>query len=116
MKEPSEKLKAKWNKKLLDSGFEDIERPDGTLKPEVDYRSMDSTRGNGLNDGRQEYYYTAQDFLTRGKFANLLDYTVWKLHTEGMSYRNISKELKITFYNVRNAVKKIQKLARIKND
>lgn len=114
MKEPSEKLKAKWNKKLADSGFEDIERPDGTLKPEVDYRSLDSTRGDGLQDGRQEYYYTAQDFLNRGKFATLLDYTIWKLHTEGTSYRDIGKELSLTFYKIRTTIKKIQKLAGVK--
>jgi hypothetical protein len=114
MKEPSEKLKAKWNKKLADSGFVDIERPDGSLKPEVDYRSLDSTRGDSLQDGRQEYYYIAQDFLNRGKFANLLDYTVWKLHAEGMSFRDIGNELKLTFYKVRSTVKKIQKLAGVK--
>lgn len=114
MKEPSEKLKAKWNKKLADSGFEDIENADGSLKPEVDYRSMDSTRGDILHDGRQEYYSIAQDFLNRGKFATLLDYTIWKLHAEGMSYRDIGNELKLTFYKVRSTVKKIQKLAGVK--
>src|SRR5271166_6561839 len=111
MKEPSEKLKAKWNKKLKDSGFEDIENIDGTLKPEVDYRSMDSTRGDILHDGRQEYYSVAQEYLNRGKFATLQDYTIWKLHSEGMSYRDIGNELKLTFYKVRSAIKKIQKLA-----
>lgn len=114
MKEPSEKLKLKWNKRLKDSGFEDIENADGSLKPEVDYRSMDSTRGDILHDGRQEYYYVAQDFLNRGKFATLLDYTVWKLHTEGTSYRDIGNELKLTFYKVRSIVKKIQRLAGVK--
>jgi hypothetical protein len=114
VKNPSEKLKAKWNKKLADSGFIDIERPDGSLKPEVDYRSLDSTRGDGLQDGRQEYYAIVQDFLNRGKFATLMDYTVWKLHAEGLSYRDIGNELKLTFYRVRNIVKKIQKLAGVK--
>lgn len=114
MKEPSEKLKAKWYKKLADSGFEDIERPDGSLKTEVDYRSMDGTRGDGLEDGRQEYYEIAQDYLNRGKFATLLDYTVWKLHAEGVSYRDIGNELKLTFYKVRSIVKKVQLLAGVK--
>jgi Mor family transcriptional regulator len=114
MKEPSEKLKAKWNRKLADSGFQDIERADGSLKPEVDYRSLDSTRGNNLIDGRQEYYYTAQDFLNRGKFTSLLDYTVWKLHAEGMSYRTIGKELNLTFYKVNTIIKKVQHQAGIK--
>src|SRR6266576_5830924 len=111
MKEPSEKVKGKGNKKLAASGFEDIERSDGTLKPEVEYRSLESTRGDSLQDGRQEYYYIAQDFLNRGKFANLLDYTVWKLHTDGISYRDIGRELKLTFYKVRSTIKKVQKLA-----
>lgn len=114
MKEPSEKLKAEWNKKLKDSGFEDIERADGTLKPEVDYRSLDGTRGNGLKDARQEYDDIVQHFLNHGNFTNLVDYTVWKLHSEGMSYRDISNELKLTFYRVRSTVKKIQKLAGVK--
>jgi Mor family transcriptional regulator len=110
MKEPSEKLKAKWNKKLADSGFIDIERPDGSLKPEGDYRTVD----HGLQDGREEYYYSAQDFLNQGKFASLLDYTIWKMHAEGISYRQISAELKLTFYKVLNIVTKIQKLAKVR--
>jgi len=114
MKQPPEKLKAKWNKKLADSGFEDIERPDGTLKPEVDYRSLDSTRGDNLHDGRQEYYHAAQDFLNRGSFNSLLDYTIWKLHADGISYRAIGKELRATFYKVRTTIKKIQKLAGVR--
>lgn len=114
MKEPSEKLKAKWNKKLADSGFIDIERPDGSLIPEVDYRSLDGTRGSDFNDGRQEYYDIAQDYLNRGKFATLLDYTVWKMHAEGTSYRDIGKELNLTFYKVRSTIKKIQLLAGVK--
>lgn len=106
MKQPTEKLKLEWNKKLMASGFNDIENKDGTLKTEVDYRTTDYA----MKDGREEYYYKAQDFLNCGKFATLLDYTIWKMHSEGTSYRDIAKELNVTFYKIQRTVKKIQRL------
>jgi len=102
-----EKLKAKWDQKLIDSGFEDIENKDGTLKREGHPHTIEA----GFKDGRAEYYNQAQEFLNRAKFSTLLDYTVWKMHTDGMSFRNIAKELNLTFYRARNIVTKFQKLA-----
>jgi len=110
MKQPSEKLKRKWNKKLIESGFYDIENEDGSFKNEIHSRTVDYA----LKDAREEYYYKAQDFLNSGKFANLLEYTVWKMHAEGISYRNIAKELGLTFFKIQRTVKKIQKLMGVK--
>ena len=110
MRQPSEKLKAKWAKKLAKSGFIDIENKDGSIKEEIHSRTLDYA----LNDGRMEYYNQAQDFLNRGKFSSLLDYTVWKMHTEGTSFRTIGIELNLTFYRVRTIVNKVQKLSGIK--
>lgn len=107
-----EKLKAKWDKKLADSGFEDIENADGSLKVEVHPRTL----ANAMLDNRQFYYATAQDFLNSCKFTTLLDYTVWKMHTEGISYRTIAAEIGITFYKVRTIVAKLQKKAGLRND
>src|SRR5271166_3422085 len=109
MKQPSEKLKAKWEKKLRDSGFADIENKDGSLKEEVNTRTL----AYALKDGREEYYKEAREILNgeKTKFTTLLDYTVWKLHSEGVSFRKIGQELKLTFYKVRTIVKKIQKIA-----
>jgi len=110
MRQPSKKLKDKWDKKLKDSGFIDIEKADGSLTVEVHPYTLD----NAMRDNRQTYYSTAQDFLNKTKFSTLLDYSVWKSHVDGVSFRDIARELGVTFYKVRNIVVKFQKLSGLK--
>ena len=105
-----EKLKLKWDKKLADSGFEDIENADGSLKVEVHPRTLN----NAIRDNRASYYDTAQNFLNNCKFTTLLDYSIWKMHTEGMSFRDIAEEMGLTFYKVRTIVIKLQKQSGLK--
>lgn len=107
-----EKLKAKWNKKLLDSGFEDIENSDGSLKNSTDPRTIASALKE--KDARQTYYSTAQEFLNVGTFSSLEEYAIWKAHCDGVSFRKIAKELGTTFYRVRSITVKFQKLAKLR--
>jgi hypothetical protein len=103
---PSEKLKAKWNKKLTDSGFVDIENKDGSLKAEADPRTI----AKAFVDGRAEYYSEALAYLDRNLLSHF-EQKVWRAHCEGISFRTIALVLRITFYRVRNIVIKHQKLA-----
>lgn len=107
-----EKLKAKWNQKLVDSGFTDIENADGSLKREGHPQTIEQ----GFKDGRAEYYNQAQEFLNGAKFSTLIEFTIWKMHTEGISFRDIAAELGLTFYKARNTVIKFQKLAGLRKD
>lgn len=105
-----EKLKAKWEKKLKNSGFNDIENADGSLKAEVDPRTI----AYALKDGRSEYYMQATQFLNRFKFSTALERSVWHMHSEGSSFRTIASVYDMTFYKVRTTINKLQKLAGLK--
>lgn len=102
-----EKLKAKWDKKLRDSGFEDIENADGSLKTEGHARTLDNAR----TDNREEYYRQARTFLNSHKFVGLKEYAVWFEHCNGASFRSIADQYNLTFYRVRSIVVKYQKLS-----
>jgi Mor family transcriptional regulator len=106
----SEKLRLKWEKKLKASGFVDIENADGSLKAEVDPRTI----AYALKDGRAEYYSGAAVFLTRFKFASALEKSIWHQHCEGISFRTIAASYDLTFYKVRTIINKLQKLAGLK--
>lgn len=105
-----EKLKAKWEKKLKDSGFNDIENADGTLKAEVHPRTI----AYALKDGREEYYNGATTFLDKFKFSSALEKSIWHMHCEGESFRDIATAYDLTFYRVRTVINKLQKLARLR--
>lgn len=107
-----EKLKAKWDKKLLDSGFEDIENKDGTLKSEGHLRTL----SRGFKDSREQYYREAQNFLNTYKFDNKMECGIWNMHSEGTSFRTIASVFGITFYKVRTIVVKLQKIAGVKRE
>jgi DNA-binding NarL/FixJ family response regulator len=110
MQKLTAKLKAKWDKKLKDSGFVDIENADGTLKNEVDPRTIASA----LGDNRAEYYRQATDYHLSHAFDTLTEECVWSLHCEGKSFRQIANHLDLTFYNVRTIINFHQKLAGLK--
>lgn len=95
MQKPDKELLAKWNRKLAASGFEDCERPDGSLKT---FTTSAFSKGYYTDPNRRnakiEYYTLAQHFLHTYKFKNNKERVMWELHSEGISIRNISKEMK----------------------
>ena len=107
-----EKLKAKWDKKLLDSGFVDLENKDGSLKETIDPRTV----ANALKDkeAREIYYSMATEFLIKHKFLSRLEKAIWSAHIDGVSFRDIAQISSITFYRVRKIVTELQKLAGVK--
>lgn len=104
-----EKLKEKWNKKLADSGFEDIENKDGSLKDLVHSRTL--SYALQAKESREAYYSVARQLLNDFDFHNKDEYNIWSAHCEGLSFRTIARSMKITFYEVRRIVNKYKKVA-----
>ena len=107
-------LKAKWDKLLANSGFKDIETADGLIKRPASSNFVTFYDPIKM-ETKQEYYRLAGQFLHDHKFADPVEQLIWTYHSEGMSIRNIVKELKsrdITAY--RSKIHPIvQRLARI---
>lgn len=82
-------LKAKWDKKLVDSGFEDIEQEDGNLKFWAAHSYI--KRHDQIKiEAKEEYYRLAGHFLFDYKFETLKEKEIWQLHSEGVPFRDIS--------------------------
>lgn len=87
-------LQARWNKKLEDEGFQDIETPDGRLKG-ISHADFFKAHYNQIDaQAKQEYYRCAGYFLYEYKFKNQLERKIWELHVEGIGIREIVKVLK----------------------
>ena len=107
-----EKLKSKWDKKLADSGFKDIENKDGSLKKEVDPRTQ--AYAFKEQESREIYYDMAKTHLFSHMFETTLEENVWMWHVDGKSFRDIANTFNVTFYKVRQIVNTHQKLAGLK--
>lgn len=98
-----DQLKALWYEKLAKKGFEDIEDSEGRL---VVYHSFQGRSGTGLpsditaNQAKEEYYRLAGHFLHDYTFASTTDRLIWKLHSDGISYRKICEILE-QHYNLK---------------
>jgi hypothetical protein len=105
------KLQAKWDKKLADDGFFDIEQRDGNLKVwashlhKVHYNET-------LYRAKEDYYRLAGQFLHDHKFDSRLERAVWELHSTGVGMREIvvmlkKRRMKIYKWKVQQIVKKL---------
>ena len=84
-------LQKKWYKKLKDAGFHDVEQESwymDRLAPSKSYENA-VERFNS----REEYYRLAGQFLHSYKFESNLDKLVWTYHSDGLSVREIAKQL-----------------------
>jgi len=99
-------LKAKWDKLLKKSGFEDIEKADGSLKSSTDSRTI----ANALQEKeeRETYYSLAREFLVTHKFEDGIEKQIWEQHCEGIGMTPIALKLKITRYKVIMCIKKLK--------
>lgn len=89
---PSKELQAEWDKKLKESGFEDIENGLGHLKlwsRSFGVHHPDSARV----EAAQEYYSMAGKFLHDYEFTSEMQKTIWEYHANGLSIRDIVKVL-----------------------
>lgn len=85
-------LKDKWDAKLKDSGFVDIEQDETRL---INLASnFFRNRFNATKyEAKVEYYQIAGQFLHGHKFKNKTEKLIWALHSDGKSIREIVEAL-----------------------
>lgn len=102
------RLQARWYKKLKDTGFEDAE----DTKSERQY--MKAWHGSYFQarytedefESKKQYYDRARAFLAE-QFGNVpffvrpTEATIWELHSDGMGYRDIARQLDTKIWRVR---------------
>lgn len=92
------KTQAKWYAKLKQKNFHDIEYKRkkgfiGTISPTQ--IPCEVTKYRSKQHLNLEYYYDlCLDYLHRTTFDSKLEYLVWEQHCNGLSYRQIERELK----------------------
>jgi hypothetical protein len=92
-------LQKVWNRKLEKSGFQDIERSDrvgkasGRLKTDA-LKNITQSYTAEQFAVKEEYYRLAGQFLHDYKFKSDNDRTIWRMHSEGISVRDIIRALK----------------------
>lgn len=106
------RLKDKWDEKLRNSGFEDIENSDGTLKVDTDPRTVSHALKE--KESRETYYSIARSFLVDYEFTKKLEKDIWENHCEGIGARSIAKKLEVTTYRVESIITQLQTLAGLK--
>lgn len=111
-KKAFKRLKDIWYEKLEKSGFTDIENEDGTLKVEIDPRTLASSMKD--KNAKEGYIELATQFLRTHQFSTVLEKRIWDLHcTHGIGAIRIARELKITLYRADMTLSKLRKLAKL---
>lgn len=107
-----QKLKDKWYKKLKNVGFKDIEDYQGRLKS---WSTSGQTRYSDRNhnsriyrEARAEYYRRASQALYDNEFSSKMDKTIWALHADGKTHREISEEIGLARNTVREHIYKMR--------
>ncbi len=85
------KLKAKWYKKLEDSGFDDAETEKGRLK--ISAREVLRTKVADTKQSKEDYYALADSFLHEHTFDSELSKVIWEYHTNGLGAPAIADTL-----------------------
>lgn len=108
-----------WDEKLKKSGFVDIENRStgllntwsgkffyGTNNSFADKINVDALKryGSLYRQSEAEYFRLAGQCLHDKEFKSVRHRLIWQLHSEGLSYTEISKELNITARKVRYAI------------
>lgn len=106
-----EEERDKWYKKLEREGFTDIEQDDDNLK----VWSSVFAKKHSIEQiqAKQSYYQMATNFLEDYEFEIRREEIIWTYHSEGISYRNISKllkkvRIKLSHTAVQNIVHKLK--------
>lgn len=92
------RLKKKWDQILQESGFRDIERYYADGRPYPTIYKHDFGAGNRKIDPVKyeevsEYYRLARQFLHDYSFESPKEKKIWELHSDGLSYRKIIRNL-----------------------
>lgn len=109
-------IQKEWYSKLKQSGFEDIESfdskgvPNDLMKTDV---RIDYSKDPSINQARQDYYRFASQFVYDNVWESVFDKTVWDLHSEGKTEREILesfKPAKIGKTSIHNSIKRTLEL------
>lgn len=101
------KLKAKWYKKLTNSGFVDQEHDERNLKQFSGKASIDQENGRSKLDRwtqmgvtvqikdhwKWSYYSRAREFLNSHQFSSKTEKLIFSMHTEGIGVRDIAAKI-----------------------
>lgn len=90
-------LEKKWYEKLKnkphkEGKFRDIELKNGALRDDH-MKAMLLNPHQVVWEAKQTYYQMTTAFLEEYKFDNKLDKIIWEYHSNGISYRDITKIL-----------------------
>jgi hypothetical protein len=107
-------LRAKWYARLARAGFKDAEvvghHQDFIKNPVTRHLYGGAKEGRGFHAGvRREYYEAAQDWYRRNKkWISPLHKKVWKLHSEGMTGREIDEKLGLAPEKAKSCVRQVR--------
>lgn len=119
------KLNKKWQKKLKDSGFNDLEEmgTNGTIRLKSWANSIFARSKHHNSTQREattEYYRLAGLFLHDYEFEDEEDKLIWELHSQGLSRHSIEKRCGVSTERNRAIVKRLvvemKKLYGVKNE
>lgn len=91
------KLKNTWNKKLKSEGFKDIEGDHDIVITDGSFSVRRFFERNSYDSykAKERYYQLAGHFLHETLFESKLHKNIWKLHSEGVSARDIAEKIKV---------------------
>lgn len=110
-------IEARWYAKLKESGFNDIEDTKHDLRPLKSWHSLrwlktdpDSIRA------KFNYYTNANHFLAIYQFENNEHKLIWMLHCEGLSIREIEKQLSLSRSSIHKIIIELKTLMEEHNE
>ena len=94
-----------WYGRLKDEGFDDIEDTNSPMEKLKSWHSFRFTHDDLDHfETRRAYYDRALEFLHSHSFESERDMSVWALHCEGVSIRNIALKLSIKQYQAHRVI------------
>jgi hypothetical protein len=92
------KLQKRWYAKLKKEGFDDIEWTDhktGYGQDSPHLKRSTSYIASKYSVGTENYYRLFRNFVSHATFTSKIDQTIAELHSEGFSYREILKQIRL---------------------
>lgn len=90
-------LQRKWDAKLAQAGFEDIECSTETGERFDNYLRGSAARGRTWSPERAQFYRLLQNYLTHHQFRNMQDRFVLHKINDGWTYRQIHAKIKTKY-------------------
>jgi DNA-directed RNA polymerase specialized sigma24 family protein len=115
---PDPALARRWRQRLRADGFEDIELPDGTLRPSKKppgrWRSFDKAHPVERH-AVEAYFSRALHFTASHAFRKLSKRSraIWRLHAQGQSNMEIASALNLSVKIVRVAITRARLAAKL---